>query len=476
MKKFACLLYSVICLAVCAVPGVMLFGKGEDTSTAEKRQLAEMPSFKDENNNWNKNWSSEFQSYVADHFGFRQQLVNIDSHLKADLLHISAEEQVIIGKDGWLFYTPTVNDYLGKPTVSEMGIKNIRHNLEMMQEFSELHNSQFLVAIVPNKNSVYGEYMPENYQKLNQTNNYTNLMQELENSTVPAVDLLSAFNKEELLYHKQDTHWNNTGALLGYRAIMDKTGKEYQDFSDAEYHIERNWEGDLQNMLFPESEVLDDNAIYDISFDYLYQGHYHDTDDININTISPNGTGSVLMFRDSFGAAIIPYFSQNFQMARYSRARPNPLSNLETTQFDLTILEIVERNIAWLQKEAPLHSALKAETIPETENSGTAEMFTDRNGTYLQFYGTVELPENLTSAPEYIFTLKDTTGKISGYRAYNCYESDKLNTEEISDNGWSLYISSAELTENETYQAELNVILPEGNFSCALGEFVFEQE
>lgn len=459
----------------------MLLQKSDD-STAENRKLAEMPSFKDEDGNFNQNWSSEFQAYVSDHFGFRQNLVSIDSQLKADLLHVSAEDDVIIGKNGWLFYTPTVNDFIGRATVSELGIRNIVHNLEMMKEYAESKDSQFVLAVVPNKNSVYDEYMPDNYYHNDFCNNYWNLHSALETSTVNDVYLRSYFYDcakydmmPEPFYHKQDTHWNNTGALIGYRAMMDATGLEYNHYADAQYHIEQNWEGDLQKMLFPDSGVLDENHIYDINFDYLYQGHYLNSDDITINTVSPSGTGSLLMFRDSFGAAIIPYFSQNFQTARYSRARPNPLYNLEMTHFDVVILEIVERNIAWMQKEAPMHGALKADSVPEADSQGSADMFTDQNGsTYLQLYGTAELPENLTSAPEYLVTLTDDSGNALSYRAYNCYEADKLESETILDNGWSLYIPLSDLTEQQNYHAMLTISLPDCCISCDLGEVFAE--
>ena len=484
MKKIACLIYSILFFAVCAVPGAMLLHQSEeDTSTSEKRQLAEMPSFKDEEGNFNQNWSAEFQAYVSDHFGFRKNLVSLDSHLKADLLHVSAEDDVIIGKDGWLFYTPTVNDFIGWATVSELGIQNIRHNLEMMQEFTESRGSQFVLAVVPNKNSIYAEYMPDNYYHNNFcNNNYHNLHSALETSQVNYVYLRSYFYDNakydmmpEPFYHKLDTHWNNAGALIGYRAIMDSTGLDYNSYSDAESHIEQNWKGDLQNMLFPDSDVLDNNYIYNIDFNYTYQGRYRDSDDITINTLNPSGTGSLLMFRDSFGAAVIPYFSQNFQTAQYSRARPNPLYNLENTDFDIVILEIVERNIAWLQKEAPLHSALKAESVPQTETSGSAEMFTKMNGSaYLQLYGTVQLPETLRTAPEYIVTLTDKNQNPLSYRAYNCYEADKLESEQILDNGWSLYIPTADLDQTMQYTAKLTVILPDSCFSCELGDVSIE--
>lgn len=483
MKKLLYGIYSVLFFAVCAVPGAMLLKPSED-STAENRQLAEMPVFQDENGNFNQDWNTQFQAYVSDHFGFRQELVRADSKLKANLFHVSAEEDVIIGKDGWLYYTPTVNDYIGRATVSNLGLQNIMRNLELMQEYTESKGSQFFVTVVPNKNTVYPEYMPDYYKNYGTPNNFENLQALLSDSDLNYISLKDSLiqeaeNSEIPIYHKQDTHWNNTGALLGYRAIMNQTGLTYDAYEDADYLIEQSWQGDLQNMLFPDSGVLDDNSTYHINFDYMYQGHYRNADDITINTLNSDGTGSLLMFRDSFGAAIIPYFSQNFRMARYSRARPYPLYNLEMNDFDIVVMEIVERNISWIQKEAPMHGAIQvnSDSVPLATASVVppAECYTDVNGSFLHIYGTVWLPETVTLAPEYIVTLVNSSGDIMSYKAYHCYEADKLGQDAIQDNGYSLYIPVSDLQENACYEAYMTIVFPNIVYKSSLGDITLPQ-
>ncbi len=477
MKKYFVFFYNVLFLVLCAVPGIMLFFTSSEEDTSENRRLAEKPELSDENGKFNRDWNTQVQAYVSDHFGFRRKLVEWDSALKAELFHVSAEEDVIIGKDEWLFYTPTLNDYLGRATVSELGLNNIIYNLELMQTYAESKDSYMLTAIVPNKNTIYPMYMPDYERNFGTDGNLNQLQSLLSNSNVHYVNLSEALKKEAEsqnwalpIYYQRDTHWNAIGALIGYRTIMEHSGYPYQNFSEASYCIEKNHKGDLQNMLFPNSEVLDENAVYDIDFDFLYQGHHIDANDITINTVNSNGTGSLLMFRDSFGEAVIPYFSQNFKNVRYSRARPNPLYHLKNDHFDLVILEIVERNIAWLQKEAPVHSAVKADFVPEADEQGSAECFIDRETSpYIQFYGTVQLPENLKTAPEYIFTLTNSTGQVYAYQAYHCYEADKLNSSEILDNGWSLYISETELQQGEDYQIALIIPISNVCLSCPLG-------
>ena len=471
--RIAYYVYILVFLTACAVPGAMLLRKQEAQTQAgaEKRMLAEMPSFRKEDGSINEEWSAEFLAYVSDPFGFRPELVQADAKLKADLLHVSAEEQVIIGTGGWLYYTPTVNDYIGNPTVSRMGIQNIIYNLKMSRDYVESKGSQLVIAVVPNKNTVYPSYMPYNYRKSGAANNLDNLTAQLRSSDLTWCDLAAVLKNAavteqgKLLYHKQDTHWNNFGALLGYRAMMQTTGREFNAFSDALCTTEQSWQGDLQNMLYPGSEVLDTQYVYDIPFTFSYQGHYRSSDDININTQNPDGNGSLLMFRDSFGAAVIPYFSQNYASARYSRARPNPYYQLEQEPFDTVIMEIVERNIAWLQKEAPMHAAPAVETPEFPENTREGTVCTAQNGSmFLQIYGTLELPEQLPAAADYIVTLTAQDGSTQSYLAYHCYEADLLEEDAIGDNGYSLYVPTENLIPDADYDVTLT--LRAGNVSA----------
>ena len=478
MKKILCFIYSLCFFAACAVPGIMLF-KPDKNGSSEKRTLAELPQLFDENGEINRKWNSDFESFVSDNFGFRTSLVRADGLLKAKLFGTSSEEKVIVGKEGWLYYSPTADDFIGNRTVSDLGISNIVRNLSLMQEYAELHGSRFITAVVPNKNSIYPEFMPVNYIRSGENNNLDALGECLSVSGINYCDLYEVITNEKsrsdtLLYHKTDTHWNNSGALAGYRGIMAALDIPFENFDKSDYITEKTWDGDLSTMLFPDSVEKDYQNEYDIAFNYTYLGHYRGTDDITINTMNPVGENDLLMFRDSFGAAVIPYFSENFASARYSRARPYPLYNLEKTAFDVTVLEIVERNIAWLQREAPMHSALTADALPTAENSCGGTMYTEKNESFIHIYGTDDLSDRLTSAPEKYITLTDTNNNTIHYKAYNCYESELLGDTEILDCGYSLYISTSELTENETYTVDLTVNSELGCFGCALGEFKFE--
>ena len=473
LPKIGYFVYCLLFVAACAVPGAMLLRPAEDDG-AEKRQLAEMPSLTDEEGHFNKEFPAGFTAYVSDHFGFRSALVEADSRLKAQVLQTSAEEDVIIGEDGWLYFTPTVSDFLGQATVSPLAIQNIVYDLEMMQTYAAEQGSDLIVAIVPNKNSIYPEHMPYRYVPSGAQNNYAQLSAAVaEAGDLHWCDLAGALRMEAAkgtqLYHKTDTHWNNTGALIGYDAVMTATDRRFTSFSGASYKVERSWKGDLQQMLFPGSEALDEQHTYNIAFSYSYLGRYRTSDDITIDTACEHGDGSLLMFRDSFGAAVIPYFSEQFASATYSRARPYPLYTLETAPADVTVLEIVERNIPWLCREAPKHAAPVADAVPESTGTIEATIVTEESGQFFHLCGTADLPADQAIAPVYYVTLTDPDGAAQTRIAYDCFECDLLGIETIGDNGWSLYFPSETLAPDTPYTVTLTADLGGSVLTCGLG-------
>ena len=160
-KKIWYLIYIAAVLVLVLVPfaGMSVAATNE---TTENKELAAFPKLRTDGI-WNPRFLGELGTYFEEHFAFRQELVAANALLRGRLLGVSASDQVLVGKDGWLYFTGTLDDYLGENQMSDKGLRNAVSNLSLMQQHIEERGSRFVLTIAPNKNSLYDGNMPSNY-------------------------------------------------------------------------------------------------------------------------------------------------------------------------------------------------------------------------------------------------------------------------------------------------------------------------
>lgn len=428
-------LYAAAFVGICLVPSALMPAvKGG--SDKEKRQLAKAPKIKTEDGRLNMEFFNDFDNWFSEHFAFRSKLVNLDGRLKSTLLGTSNNDNVIVGRDGWLYYGETADDFMNINTLSDRAVDNIRRNLELMNDYCEKRGARFVFTSAPNKNSVYPEYMPFNYIESGSRGNYEKLSERLSGSEF-YLDMKAALKSADSsvpLYHKTDTHWNNLGAYVGHVRLMEALGGESCP-SGSSWYTKNDRLGDLAVMLYPEEAAKDTNVYNDYEFSYSYVGRFRGLDDLTIKTAAPDKEGKLLMYRDSYGEAILPYMAECFGEAEFSRIVPYRMDGIDGGS---VVLEIVERNIGNLQKYAPVMCAPEAENVPDANEiySGSVVIETEAVGSYSHIFG--ELPgEFFAEGGSRIYV---TAAGVT-YEAFCCFEDKLLGREgEFSDRGFSLYI------------------------------------
>ena len=130
------------------------------------------------------------------------------------------------------------------------------------------------------------------------------------------------------------------------------------DFSGAEPHT-----GDLYEMLFPAAaDPETDTPPAGLEFQ---EPEGTRPDSITIETTGGE-SGSLLMFRDSFGELLYPYLADSFERAHFSRQSAYDLTKIGATQADVVMIELVERNIRWLMEQPAVFPAPEREEgIPD---------------------------------------------------------------------------------------------------------------
>ena len=224
MKKTGKIIYVVLTVAVMAVPFAGMAFFKTDTTTENKR-MAEMPEIK-ENGQINRDYLTDLGTYFNDHFAFRNYLVDVDSRIQSGLFKESNVDTVLVGTDGWLYYTATLDNYLGQNRMSGRTINNCVHNMKLLQDYVKSQGAKFVLAVPPNKNSLYGEHMPyyDNY-KVSDGSDMERMAEAFADAEVNYADLYAELlDQSDVMYQKRDSHWNNMGALLAYNSILDQVG------------------------------------------------------------------------------------------------------------------------------------------------------------------------------------------------------------------------------------------------------------
>ncbi|MCR5781759.1 MAG: hypothetical protein K6G90_03370 [Clostridia bacterium] len=385
MKKSIPLrIFIVFFILVCALPAALapVLRAG-----STKEQLSRFPAFI-EDGKYNFEFFREFDTWFSEHFALRAQLVTARSKILAKVLHTSSDADVILGSDGMLYYTPTADDYLHTEMLSDTAIRNVAHNIRLLNAWCDANGADFVFTMAPDKPTIYPESMPKNYIPASTPNNTERLKAELEGDGIYC-DLIATLQavKESItepVYYKTDSHWNAIGAMAARNALVNMLPDNGRRdiFDSVTWDKRPDHEGDLAQMLYP-GDVPPDYAYYpDCDFTYTTQGAYMGLDDYIIDTVCDGVNGALLMFRDSFGEALIPFMAETFGKAQFSRLLPYDLT--AAGDYDAVVIEMGERNLPRFYEQAPRIPAPEAVPPSDAVEPGTDEVniITEKTGRF----------------------------------------------------------------------------------------------
>lgn len=182
---------------------------------------------------------AQLDAFLADNSPFRYQLVVLNASIDYLLFGSSQSDQVLPGKDGWLFYRegPTA----AQPLASYQGLDCINDDEQTLAEASAglqiLHDRlaevgcTLVLDLTPGKDRIYREYIPDGYPMVNEENRTDRLAAYMASHTTVAVnwryaELRSRARLGQPLYYKADTHWTPVGALVGLDGVFEALGME----------------------------------------------------------------------------------------------------------------------------------------------------------------------------------------------------------------------------------------------------------
>ncbi len=351
------LLVAAFVLAISLPLVATVAGRDDTTSVEEHRTTAPWPALPHDLASLAA-WPDAFTKAFADRFVFRGALVQAQAHVRAHWLASSPTADVWLGRDGWLFYGTdgAVEDATGARPFTVDELADWRDTLQHTQDWLDARGIDYLFVIAPDKHWIYPGELPEGLHRQGPSR-VDQLITELDQRTsVRFVDLRVPLRQaalDRLVYHRTDTHWNDRGAYEAYREILERVGPPLGVVPVPAADLERRAVArgglDLARMLGLGSTLIEDDLQLQPQPGLARVVEPADAEPglmypRVVTTGAPTGPRA-LVFRDSFGSAVIPFLAPHFSRAVFVWQNNFDPALVEAERPDVVVQEWVTRHL-----------------------------------------------------------------------------------------------------------------------------------
>jgi hypothetical protein len=330
--------------------------------TAENRRPARWPQLGGIGQS--REFIAGVENYFNDHFGFRKLLIYLNNHLKGRLFNDTSGREVLIGREGWLFYSgdAMLEHWNREKSLSFQDLENWRRLLEMRRDWLLQRGCKYILVVPPDKHTVYPEYLPDWMEKSAKPSDIHQLVQYMEaRSTVEVLDLSQALidaKKMRVNYLKTDTHWNLFGSFVAYQALLNALDRQLPGLKPLpldtyDWKLKTEPPGDLAVMLgrtdsYTETaavEALPVKPLPAVTLLYNRVGvpEGENKEHAPCYTLNEEASGKAIVFRDSFAINWYPLLGQHFREVIYVWQYEWDRALIEREKPDVVIDEMVER-------------------------------------------------------------------------------------------------------------------------------------
>lgn len=343
--------------------GILAFGfsgviGNREGETEENRTLADFPALTPENFS---RIPSQLEDWLGDHAPFREQWIEAYADLNFDLFGSVDNDQVIVGKDGWLFYTGdwTLEELSGVPSFTEEQMAQILEGLLAVREKYVEDPEHFAVFLAPDKEKIYQEYLPDGYKNRTGFSQAAALVAYIRDHSdikvVYPIEELEAAAKAEgdrPIYYKTDTHWNRLGAFVGVQELLGEFGFPKASLASLTIEDGETRAGDLAILghlknRYPQDDDPGFSGYYD---DAVIRVLEEDLDGSGLRRTETTGAPTearLVMVRDSFGDCMNTTLCRHFgEVVNINWQKAGTVPE-EAFYGDYFVYEIVDR---WLYR------------------------------------------------------------------------------------------------------------------------------
>lgn len=300
----------------------------EKKSESENRNLTEYKPLFNKSNKLNKNYGSDFNNWINDHFWIRNDLMRNQNSLKYLIDGKVDNKFVVQGKDKWLFLKGNIRR-MAKPDsyyedIYEDTAKAIKH----FNDFCLKNNSRLYIVLAPFGEEVYSECLL-NVKSESRIGRFEKYAARLQNDTgvsiIYALSTLESAKTNGFVQYKTDHHWTQLGAFSVYKNLEATIYRDlnitqfysssfqlkpkHKSFGFGETFVRvKNISPVLAKKIFPNDTAYEE-------FDWGKNSPVNDNGSRLLNQAAPNK--KIFLFGDSYVRNIFPFFGFGFRSTKY---------------------------------------------------------------------------------------------------------------------------------------------------------------
>lgn len=312
------------------------------------------------------------QGWLDKHFPFRGDLIRWHNYYSARIFgSISGGSPVVVGGDGWLYLAKdrgrdVMEEHRAAKPIPEDRLDAIAAVLKSRQDWLVARGIAYLVAVAPNKETIYPEHLPSTYAQVGKLARIDQIVDHLSvRAGIHVLDLrlsLLEAKKKEQVFYNTDSHWNPVGAFVSYQALIKRLGKTFPALAPMkreDFYLERyNFVGGDLSFMVGLQEVMTEDRMYllpkrpyrarGVTIDYDNPGFFQPA---QASRVDDPKLPKAVFFHDSYFWEVLPFVGENFSRAVYvwvkpwSEKGPHVFDKalIEREKPDVVVEEIAER-------------------------------------------------------------------------------------------------------------------------------------
>lgn len=369
MKDKISSIYLVVAFAVIITLPMICFEHKEDAvSYVQAKTLAAKPAVYAEGK-WNADFWEEFQQYVGDRIGFRDDAVAAVLVLKYYFFGVLDIPDFSMGSNQNIYYSnqfDQIDVYDGKSKYTMDEMSEMAQNVEGMQQALSKLDTDLYCVYIPNKEGVYWEDFYGGkiaiHAESSRMDDFCDFLEK--NTQVKAMNLKNIFHEykdQMMLYYKvyDGSHWNQNGAFYGTQAILQKIRKDYPEINGIIPNDYTKKEIDFLGCMerYKDVPLIHDHFIFEdtiVSYEpangwvsKTNTGDIIEKGEVHLHNEQVKNNQSILILGDSYmGSFCLNYFGEQFRDVYFMSYGSDPADVLllcERTGCKMVLFEVVER-------------------------------------------------------------------------------------------------------------------------------------